>query len=169
MIAIHYQDGNYYSKRWKVYCDKNKIPYKLVSCYDNDIVAKLKDCQGLLWHIDNVNYRDQLLGKNLIHALENTDMILYPNAKTLWHFDDKVAQKYLFESINAPLVPSYVFYDKPSALKWIKSTSFPKVFKLSKGGAAVNVKLVKSKKQAIKLISKAFSKGFPVLNMKQIF
>ena len=170
MIAIHYQGGgNFFCTRWKQYCEDNNIPFKLVSCYDNDILEQLNDCDALLWHVNNLDYRDQLLARNLINALENRDIITYPNNKTLWHFDDKVAQKYLFESVDAPLVKSYVFYNKSDALNWIKKTTFPKVFKLAKGGAAVNVYLIKNKKHAARMVKRAFNKGFPVLSMKKIF
>ncbi|MEQ8704186.1 MAG: hypothetical protein RIC19_09720 [Phaeodactylibacter sp.] len=93
-------------------------------------------------------------------AVQNTGMVTFPDFHTAWHFDDKVGQKYLFEGINAPLVPSYVFYDKASALAWTEETDFPKVFKLRGGAGSANVKLVKTKAQARKLIRRAFRSGF---------
>jgi len=168
MVAIHFEKGNNYSERWKSYCEEKNIPYKIVSCYENNIIDQLEDCKALFWHVNNLDFRDQLLAKNLILALGNTPIKVYPDQHTVWHFDDKVAQKYLFESIGAPLVPSYVFYDKQKALRFIDITSYPKVFKLSKGGAAVNVVLVKSKRQGRQLVKKAFGKGFPVLDMKSV-
>ncbi len=87
---------------------------------------------------------------------------VFPNTKTCWHFDDKVGQKYLLEAVGAPLVPSYVFYDRKQALDWIDNTDFPKVFKLRGGAGSQNVRLVKSANAARKLVGQAFSKGFPV-------
>jgi glutathione synthase/RimK-type ligase-like ATP-grasp enzyme len=66
----------------------------------------------------------------------------------------------LLEAIDAPLVPSYVFYDKNEALDWAETTTYPKVFKLKGGAGAANVKLVRSNKEASKLINTAFGKGF---------
>src|SRR5690606_27835406 len=65
------------------------------------------------------------------------------------------------EAIRAPLVPSYVFYDKTEAINWIKKTSYPKVFKLKGGAGASNVKLIKNQSKAINLVNIAFGKGFP--------
>lgn len=165
MIAIHYDKGNSYSIRWTAYCNEYNLPFKHVSCYDNDILVQLKDCKILLWHITNYNYKDQLFAKQLVKSLEYRDIKVFPNYATLWHYDDKVGQKYLLESIGAPLVDSFVFYDKQDALKWIESASFPKVFKLRKGSGSKNVLLAKDKKQAIKLTKKAFGKGFPAFDM----
>ena len=74
--------------------------------------------------------------------------MVFPNFNTAWHFDDKVGQKYLLEAIDAPLVPSYVFYSKEMALKWLEQTQFPKVFKLRGGAGSANVKLVQDEKRS---------------------
>src|SRR5690606_11594747 len=79
-------------------------------------------------------------------------------------FDDKVAQKYLLEAVDAPLVPSYIFYDKKDALFWAKKTTFPKVFKLKGGAGAQNVKLIRNYTEAKTVINKSFGKGFSQFN-----
>src|SRR5690606_7285208 len=107
--------------------------------------------------------------KKILFALEHSGVKVFPDFWTAWHFDDKVAQKYLLEAIGAPLVPSYVFYDKIQALEWAEKTSYPKVFKLRGGAGSANVKLVKTKSQCIKLIKKSFGKGFSQFNGKTYF
>ena len=66
----------------------------------------------------------------------------------------------MFESIKAPLVTSYAFYTKQEALLWANKASFPKVFKLRGGAGSTNVRLVDTRKEAVSLISRAFSRGF---------
>jgi len=58
------------------------------------------------------------------------------------------------------LPPSYAFYNKEDALQWVKETEFPKVFKLRGGAGSFNVKLVRTRKAARKLIRRAFGQGF---------
>jgi glutathione synthase/RimK-type ligase-like ATP-grasp enzyme len=113
-----------------------------------------------MWHFNQSNPKDVLFAKQLIFSLESTEKKVFPDFHTSWHFDDKVGQKYLLEAIGAPIVPSYVFYDKQKALEWIDQTTFPKVFKLRRGAGSAHVKLVKNKSDAQKLVYKAFSKGF---------
>lgn len=158
-IAIHDRAGSF-SDRWKKYCDDNRIPYKLVNCYDYDIVSQLDDCQGLMWHWSQVDYEDHLFARQLIISLEKKGIKVFPDVNTSWHFDDKVGQKYLLEAVGAPLVKSYVFYSKEKAIDWLNTTNFPKVFKLRGGAASVNVRLAKTKKDGKKLVKKAFGKGF---------
>ncbi len=50
-IAIHHEAGDdSYSDKWIEYCKKSGIDYGFVNCYDTDIIEKLKDFDGLMWH-----------------------------------------------------------------------------------------------------------------------
>ncbi|NWJ51756.1 MAG: hypothetical protein HXX14_12925 [Bacteroidetes bacterium] len=158
-IAIHPVQGSF-SDYWIKYCQANEIPYKIVNCYQNNIIEQLIDCDVLMWHFYHAKAQDYLMAKQLLYAVSSSGKVTFPNFNTSWHFDDKVGQKYLLESIQAPLVPSYVFFNKDEALEWAANARFPKVFKLRGGAGSVNVKLVKNRTHAIKLIKRAFGKGF---------
>ncbi len=162
-LAIQHEN-NSFSNEWIKYCQEHNIDYKLVNCYDFDIIKQLEDCDGLMWHWSQVNCRAILFARQLIYSLEHRGIKVYPNSRTCWHFDDKVGEKYLFDCIDAPLVPSFVFYDKRKAVEWANNTNYPKVFKLRCGASGVNVKLNKNKNQAIKYIKLAFGKGFPSID-----
>ena len=159
MIAIHKGDADF-SVRWLQYCEAAKIPYKIVDCYRNDIIQQLQGCTALMWHFNHANPKSTLFAKQLMYSVEELGIRVFPNYKTVWHFDDKVGQKYLLEALKAPLVPSHVFYTKKEALDWIGSTSFPKVFKLRGGAGSQNVQLVDVKSDAVRLVNKAFGRGF---------
>lgn len=162
-IAIHHKPNDF-SKRWVNYCKCQNITYKIVNCYDNNIIEQVKDYDVLLWHFSHNSLKDSIAAKPILFALEQSGVSVFPNFNTSWHFDDKVAQKYLLESINAPLIPSFVFYEKDTANDWVDKAIFPKVFKLKGGAGSQNVKLVKTKNEARNLIKKAFKKGFKRFN-----
>lgn len=126
-IAIHHRK-NSFSEAWINYCENNKIPFKVVNAFDSDIIAQLKDCDALMWHHYQASFKDVFVARRVLSALEYAGVKVFPDFRTGWFFDDKVAQKYLLESIEAPLIPRYVFYDKQTALSWIKNTDFPKVW-----------------------------------------
>lgn len=158
-IAIHNSKVGFHP-RWRSYCEENNIAFKTVNCYANDIIQQLKDCDALMWHHSQGNEKDIVIAKQILFALEHTGFKVFPDFKTNWHFDDKVGQKYLLESVGAALVPSYVFYDKQEALAWANETNFPKVFKLRGGAGSSNVKLIRTKLEAQSIIKKAFGNGF---------
>lgn len=157
-IGIH--NSGTFGERWISYCELHNIDYKIVNAYDNNIVKQLEDCDAFMWHHYHANYKDVLFAKQLLYSLQMAGKKVFPDFTTGWHFDDKVGQKYMLESISAPLIPSYVFYTKVDALKWINSTTFPKVFKLRGGAGAANVMLVHTKAEAKKIVKQAFEEGF---------
>jgi glutathione synthase/RimK-type ligase-like ATP-grasp enzyme len=158
-IAIHQKESGF-SPKWIDYCKTNRIEYKIVNCYSNAIIEDLKDCDALMWHFSQASSKDILFAKQLMFSLETAGKVVFPDFHTAWHFDDKVGQKYLLESIGAPLVPSYVFYNRQEALEWVEETEFPKVFKLRGGAGSANVRIVKDKTDARELVNKAFGRGF---------
>jgi glutathione synthase/RimK-type ligase-like ATP-grasp enzyme len=158
-IAIHHKI-NSFSNYWISYCKLHKIDYKIVNCYDSNIFQQLEDCDALMWHFSHVNYKDMLFAKQLLFSVSLAGKKVFPDFQTMWHFDDKVGQKYLFEFLEVPMVTSYVFYSKAEAMLWVSHTTFPKVFKLRGGAGSANVKLVLSNLEAKKIIRKAFGRGF---------
>jgi len=171
MIAIHKNENSYsaewensYNAEWIEYCRENGIPFKIVNCYQSDIIDQLNDCDALMWHFHHAIPSDILFARQLLYSVESAGKFVFPDFDTMWHFDDKVGQKYLLEAIGAPLVPSYVFYSKAEALKWVNENTFPKVFKLRVGASSRNVRLVRTKEEAIRLVKHAFGSGFKQYN-----
>lgn len=159
-LAIHARPGSF-SDRWIEYCQQKDIAYKTVDCHSSDIIEELADCSFLMWNWSQTYAEDMLIARGLIKAVEAMGIRVFPNSETCWHFDDKVTQKYLLESLGISMVKSYVFLDRTKALEWARKTEYPKVFKLKGGAGSTNVFLVRDISRARKLINKAFSTGFP--------
>ena len=158
-LAIHHREGSF-SDRWIAYCEEHAIPYKVVNCLASNIIQQLASANYLLWHWSHGDPCEQLMARHVIMAAEAMGIGVFPSISTCWHFDDKVAQKYLLEAVGAPLVPTYVFYDLVGALQWIEEASFPKVFKLRRGAGSGNVRLVQNPRVAKSLVKQAFAGGF---------
>lgn len=159
-IAIHNRE-NSFSDRWIDYCRQNDFDYVLVNCFNSDIISKLQNDKitHLMWHLDHSSQRELMVYPYVMNSLEEMSIRTFPNFSTRWHFDDKVAQKYLLESIGAELVPSFVFYNEKEALNHVEDISFPIVAKLKRGAGATNVKLLNNKQEAKEYIQKMFTTG----------
>ena len=102
-IAIHHRIGSF-SDAWIEYCRDNHIPYKVVDAYKYDIIDQLTDCDIFMWHHHHAIYKDRLFAKQLLCTLQIAGKKVFPDVNTGFTFDDKVAQKYLLEAVNVPLV-----------------------------------------------------------------
>ncbi|MCD6393904.1 MAG: hypothetical protein J7M40_10405 [Planctomycetes bacterium] len=158
-VAIHNRTGSF-SEQWRDYCDQQGIDYTMVDCCRTDIMSQLRSFDALLFHWHHEIPQNTLIARHVIWAAETAGLEVFPNIATCWSYDDKLSQKYLLEAIGAPLVPTHAFFDRQVAIDWIEHTSFPKVFKLRKGAGARNVRLVRTRKEARSLVSRAFGSGF---------
>jgi len=161
MLAIHDSRAGFHP-RWIAHCEREGIPFKRVDCHGSEIIDQLQGCTALLWHHSHSDPRDVLIAQTVLFACEHAGLKVFPNFRTAWHFDDKVAQKYLFEALHIPAVPAHVFVEKNQALDWVQKAEFPKVFKLRRGAGSAGVKLVRDRAQARKLVNRAFGRGFRV-------
>ena len=93
-IAIHHRLGSF-SDRWIAYCEQQNIPFKVVNAFDSNIIEQVKDCDVFMWHHHHGQFKDVLTAKRILFALEHAGVKVFPDFKTGWHFDDKVAQKIL--------------------------------------------------------------------------
>jgi hypothetical protein len=160
MIGIHDSPGSF-SDRWIDYCIHKQIPFKRLNCLASDILHQCDGLTAVFWHWSQDSPIELLVARQIIFALEQKGIIVFPNMATCSHFDDKVAQKYLLEAIDAPLARTWIFYDSDTALKWIREAAWPKVFKLRCGAGSTNVRLVHSRNEAEALCRQAFKRGFP--------
>lgn len=158
IVAIHHRQGSY-SEGWIDYCKRANISFRVVNAYSSDIIEQVKGCDAFMWHHHHANAKDVQLANNLLISLHTAGMKVYPNPRSSWHFDNKVAQKYLLEALDLPLIKSYVFYDKDEAISWAKEQTYPLVHKLKGGASSYNVSLVSSFSEGKKIINRAFGKG----------
>lgn len=158
-IGIHHREDSY-SGRWIEFCQDHQIDYKVVNAYDSDIVSQLKDCDVFMWHFVQYNYKDMLFARQLLFSLEEAGKTVFPDFYTSWHFDDKLGQKYLFESLEIPHASAYAFYTEKEAVEWINHTTFPKVFKLRGGAGGANVMLANNRQEACHFVRRSFGRGW---------
>src|SRR5690606_16233458 len=116
---IHHRPGSF-TDGFRSFCDEREIPYKLVNCYDSDIVSQMNGCTALLWHWGHGDIRAAKSARQITASLEAARILVFPDLNTCWHYDDKVGQKYLLEAVKAPLVPSHVFLSRDAALEWVE-------------------------------------------------
>jgi glutathione synthase/RimK-type ligase-like ATP-grasp enzyme len=82
--------------------------------------------------------------------------LVVPNARTIWHFENKIAQSYLFECYGIPTPATFSSFDYRDALSALDHVRWPLVFKEPYGASGANVKLVRGNREARRLITRRF-------------
>jgi glutathione synthase/RimK-type ligase-like ATP-grasp enzyme len=158
-VAIHKYYDDLWTDGWITHCTENSIPFEVINGYRNDTVQQLKNFSALFWNFNPWRYEDLLFARHILKAAEYLGLKVFPDENTRWHYDDKIAQKYILEAAGAPLAPTTVFYDQGEALDWIANAPLPVIGKLRRGAASNNVFLIKTKAQGVAYCKKMFGPG----------
>lgn len=144
----------------------NEIEFIELDIDDIDFWNKIKTVDLFLFRWAHIDDHHEL-ANTILPIIENGLKIhVFPDLNTCWHFDDKVKQFYLLKAHKFPIIDSYVFWEKESALKWAESAEYPVVFKLKKGAGSTNVLLLSNYKDSKKIIKQIFGKGVPASGLK---
>lgn len=162
-IAVHWRpdlDRYSYSHRWVQYLESAGVKVRLVDMKSVDVISRVRGCDGVMWHWYHIP-DDKQSAPKILDAIETALGIpVFPDYATRWHYDEKVAQYYLFEALDIPRIRTWVFWDYEAAMEFCRSADYPLVFKHSVGAASANVALVGSSAEAMALVKRMFRRVF---------
>ena len=159
-IAIQNLAGSF-TDRWQKYFTEQGVGFTEINIFDSEVLTKIKGrgIDTILFDVTLYEPKNRVAAQAIVPAIERLGVNIFPGSRELWCFDDKVAQKYLFESLEIPCCPTTVFYNQDEAKTWARQVEFPKVFKLKSGAGSANVVLLKSAAQAERIINQMFGPG----------
>jgi glutathione synthase/RimK-type ligase-like ATP-grasp enzyme len=141
-IAVHFEptmSADNYAHRWVQYLAEAGVTVRQVNFKEPGIIAKIKDCDAAMWHWYHLP-EDKQAAPKILNTIESILGIpVFPNFATRWHFDEKISQYYLLEAIDAPIVPTHIFWEAQAAKDFGAAASYPLVGKLSVGAGSTNV------------------------------
>jgi hypothetical protein len=157
-VAIHSGPGGFHEK-WAEFLSARGARVKRVNLLGADALAEVRDCHGVMWNwYHDPDHKQH--ARTLLHVLE-TELGLpaFPNLRTAWHFDNKIAQHYLFRALDIPTPDTWLFWKQDEALAWLDSARYPLVFKLASGAGSSHVEKVDHARRARRLVRKMFSRS----------
>jgi hypothetical protein len=161
-IAVHsapdLREDNF-APRWIESLEAAGATIRVCDFRATDIIDQLRGVDGAMWHFYH-SPRDRQVAPKVLTAIEAGLRIpVFPNWASRWHYDEKIAQHYLLESVGAPEVKTWIFWDRQSAEQFTRSCSYPVVFKLSLGAGSSNVIKLDSPSVARDFVRRMFDRG----------
>jgi glutathione synthase/RimK-type ligase-like ATP-grasp enzyme len=148
-----------YSDRWIAKAREMGHEVRIVDVYQNDIIERLQDCDGFMWRFTHPPF-PRLYAKRLLAAAEHgLGLVVFPDWKTAWHYDDKIAQRYLLEAAGIPIAKTWIFWNREGAIDFCSNAQFPLVIKLAGGASSQNVRLLNDFNEAKYWINQLFYRG----------
>jgi ribosomal protein S6-L-glutamate ligase RimK-like protein len=148
-----------FSTRWTELARASGHDVRLVNVFEPDLAAQLKGCDGFMWWFAHLPHPREI-GRRVLPAVQHGLRIpVFPTWNTIWHFDDKVSQKYLLDAADIPMPETWVFWSRREALAFCRDAQYPLVIKLASGIVSENVRLLDSFDDARYWIDRLFGAG----------
>jgi glutathione synthase/RimK-type ligase-like ATP-grasp enzyme len=161
-IAIHPDDygrNDAASPKWAELLEQAGHRVRWVNVRHAGVLEQLRGCQGLMWRHAHFGGMHRIAHTLLPVIERELGLVVYPDQNTCWHYDDKVAQRYLLEAAGVPIPKTWVWHDARAANEWARRAEYPVVLKLAGGASSTNVRLVNSYRQAREWIDRLFGPG----------
>jgi hypothetical protein len=147
-----------YVAKWTAALQARGIQVKKLDLLASNALEQVHDCAGVMWHWFHYPHEIRLAALPLLRVIEEQLRIpVFPDMATSWHYDDKIAQSYLLKALDIPHPQTWVFWRKADALRWAETAQYPVVAKLSGGAGSMNVRLLRSAKEARQYVNACFS------------
>lgn len=165
-VVVFRKDGVLHSTDWASvwidYFEANGIEYKAVDLLKTNAIEELKGYDMLLWQFAIADYPQMLEARSILYSAKRMGLRVFPDFNDSWHKDDKIAEMYLLQSVNAPIPKSFVFYDMDTLITALNNgeIQFPIIFKLKAGSGSNNVKMVKTRNQLLSYAKRMFGRGY---------
>jgi len=168
-VGIHTDLNNNFCnwiKRFELILQENEIETVRMDINQPDFWEVVKTLDLFIFRFQNIDSHHQV-ARSILPVIEHELKVpVFPNHRTWWAFDDKIREWFLLNAAGFPMIKSWVFFTKSEAIKWLRSAELPVVFKLKEGAGSRDVILVKSKRQASRLIDRMFYRGMLSADIK---
>jgi glutathione synthase/RimK-type ligase-like ATP-grasp enzyme len=88
---------------------------------------------------------------------QHAGKLVLPGFNSVWHFESKIAQSYLLQSAAVPTPATTVSFDCDDALRRLDRADMPIVMKEAHGAGSDQVRLVRSRAEARRIIRRRFA------------
>ena len=160
-----FKDFGQYHKYYISACRDMGISYKVLDISGPEWleVVKHSNCDGfLVWPSAVMSIRKEMYDERLKIIAYDLEKILFPSYDELWVWESKRRMHYWLSFHNIFQPKTWVFYDIENALSFVETAKFPLVYKSNFGDSSMGVTVLRSPKQALRILKKSFSRGVPL-------
>ncbi|MCP4158411.1 MAG: hypothetical protein GY757_62505, partial [bacterium] len=148
-----------FMERYETILDYNGIDHIRLNVDQPDFWERVAELDLFIYRWNTADSSKQQ-ARTILPVVEKVmGVTCFPNRDTCRHYDDKIQQYYILKQQGFPVVKTWVFWEKLDALAWLKTATFPLIFKLKTGSASHNVLMIETEQQARKLVKRMFGKG----------
>lgn len=159
VLRDHYPES---SLKWENSCRKFNIPFVTINMLRSDWLDLIKDFNPdfCVTRPPGDIFQNKRIFDEKIFFLQNfTDYSVYPGFLETYIYENKSALSWFLRANDIPHPPTFVSSDRDEANSFLEQIKFPLVAKTVIGAAGSGVRILQTKKDAEKYITKIFTEG----------
>ncbi|HET7561638.1 MAG TPA: hypothetical protein VFJ87_04580 [Rhodanobacteraceae bacterium] len=159
--AVEHPNGDHqsFSRRWFELAPSLGIEALPVDVFASDCVSQIAKCDAFMWRCPSSAY-PRVYSRRLLYALEaGLGIPVFPSNRSTWFYDDKPGQSGFLEAANIPHAITWVFWERQRAEQFCNHANYPFVLKLAGGHQSSNVRLLRTRAEALFYVDELFGHG----------
>lgn len=138
-------------------CETLGLESRIIATRRSDWMKPTGDLDAFVWrpHMGEPSTMAEIRTK--LPLLEANGIRCFPNSLMLWLYDDKIRETCFLQQNGYPMPETFVTFDEVEARDFARSARYPLVTKTHMGAAASGVMLVRSPREAERLINRIFA------------
>lgn len=160
IFAILKNETVFSHEMWEKACIDRNIDYDIIDLTLNNWLEKIQEKKYkcyLACPSGTVSYFKSMYDEKIKILHDEMKCFIYPSLKEISIHENKRYLSYFLKANKLPHPATHVFYHKSEAIDFINRIRFPVIGKINIGASGKGVKVIHSKKNAIKYVNAAFS------------
>lgn len=158
-VVHHNGERQSYSARWIELARDLEIETVSVDAFSSNAIETISTCDAFMWRCDPSAYM-RLYANRLLYGIEEgLGLPVFPSLKSRWHFEDKIGQFYFLAAAGIPTPATTISWTREQAARFCEDATYPFVLKLATGYQGSNVRLVRSRDEALFYVNELFGHG----------
>ena len=156
------KEFTHYHKHYIAACRGLNVSYKVLDISGPNWVDVIRNsqCDGfLVWPSSMMTIWKQMYDERLRIMSLDMSKVIFPRYEALWMWQSKRRMWDWMVAHNVPCPKAWLFYRLEEAEQFLNKAKFPLVFKPDFGDIAKGIRILRSRKEALKHVRKVFSKG----------
>jgi len=150
-------------KYWVGACVNKKVSFRIIHLDRSDWLEQVLDSAIdalLIWPDISSQEIKTMQDERLRIINDSLGIYMYPSIKEIELYENKRLQSYWLKAHGFPQADTRVFYDIHEMKTYLDTVNYPVVFKSNLGASASGVYIVRSSKQAHRLMKTFFRHGY---------
>lgn len=143
-------------------CLELGVPFRVLDLARSDWLDQVEraGCEVLLvWPDAFLSVWNRMIKERLWVLEEELGYAAVPSSREIWMYEDKRRMVYWLQARQIPHPRTWIFYDPAEAEDFALRCELPVVFKLNFGAAATGVWIVRSRRELVRRVRRAFRRG----------